>query len=115
MVQSDVILAGEAVLRQRPATRLTARRRGKGEEGGQARLWDLSLERLAGRLTVSLNPGPGEACCLTTKLSGWPVLNLSLSLRASETGSPSPPPESLAELVKNVAAQALRCTQIDIK
>ena len=77
----------------------------------EARVWDLTVERLAGRVTVSLHPG--EASSLTTKLAGWPSLSLSLSLRASE--SSSPPPESLAEQVKNVAAQALRSAQIDIK
>ena len=97
------------VLRQRPVVaRQVARRRGKGEE---ARVWDLTVERLAGRLNVSVHPG--ETSSLTTKLAGWPSLSLSLSLRASE--SSSPPPESLAELIKDVAAQALRCTQIDIK
>ena len=96
------------VLRQRPVARQVARRRGKVEE---ARVWDLTVERLTGRLSVSLHPG--EVSSLTTKLAGWPSLDLSLSLRASETSSP--PPESLAELIKNVAAQALRSTQIDIK
>ena len=73
-------------------------------------MWDLTVETLTARLTISLNPGSGS---LSSKLSGWPSVSLSLSVRPSETSEP--PLQHSAELLKNLTSQALRCAQIDIK
>ena len=95
----------ELVLRLR--NKSVARRRGKPEQGGD---WQLVLDSLAGRLSLKLYPADSR---LTAKLEGWPQLNMRLT--PSEPDSQRSRPESLAEVIKKIAAQAVRCCQIDIK
>ena len=84
-----------------------ARRRGKPDQGGD---WQLILDSLAGRLSLKLYPADWR---LTAKLEGWPQLDMRLA--PTEPDSQRSRPESLAEVIKKIAAQALRCCQIDIK
>ena len=94
-------------------------------------LYTVQVARLAGRLSVALTTNTNTD--ILAKLEGWPEVdlrsvfhNLSLSklhvldnsvfrLSSCNPDVEGPQVESLGEVIKNIASEALRCTQLDLK
>ena len=92
-------------------------------------LYTVQVARLAGRLSVALTTATNTD--ILVKLEGWPEVdlrsvfnNLPLSkllvnsifrLSSCNPGVEGPQVESLGEVIRNIASEALRCTQLDLK
>ena len=72
--------------------------------------WDLAIEALRARLSVSLNTDTGA---IHAKLEGWPELDLRLTSCNSKEMTPQV--ESFEVVIKNIVSQAIRYAQLDLR
>ena len=121
-------LTASVSMRLSHATQGKPRRRA-GHGAASLRDWRLEVARLAGRLSVTLTTATNND--ILVKLEGWPEVdlrsvfnNLPLSkllensifrLSSCNPGVEGPQVESLGEVIRNIASEALRCTQLDLK
>merc|ERR1719348_2343563 len=86
------------------------RRRSGSSARGSLTDWDLNVEELSGRLKISFGILDHS---ILAKFEGWP--DVILSLTSCNPDLINAQVEALGEVIKNIAAKALRCTQLDLR